>query len=152
MNKGEVWVLKDDNDNGRVVAWFECVDGTYTMDGNCYIPYSWHMDGTPFESHFLASVYCKWDGCTHWHFMGEDYQVHDPGSNIDSYYHICGDYCFVEHVRAMCFVWKLACMHNAEAHANLDVEEEYYYSMDQIKQLSDLMLNGYSIVEYKEEQ
>ncbi|WP_407450038.1 hypothetical protein [Fibrobacter sp.] len=148
MNKGEVWLLKDDNDNGRVVAWFECTDGTYTMDGNCYIPCSWHTDGTPFESHFLASVYCKWDGCTHWHFMGEDYRTYNS-DNHDSYYHICGEYCFVDHVRAMCFVWKLACMHNVSLHADSGVEE-YYYGMEKIKALSDLMLDGYSIVKEKQ--
>lgn len=48
---------------------------------------SWSLDNIPLESEFMASVYFKWDGCTHWSFFGEDYQ---QGSDADSYYHLCG--------------------------------------------------------------
>lgn len=53
---------------------------------------------------FLADLYIKLDGCSHWRFFGEDYYK----DNISSYYHLCGfKYC-ERMFRAICFAWKLA--------------------------------------------
>ena len=83
--KGDVYYLKDPN--GYVISKFEQTDDY--MTGYCYECIGWNGPDSrnPCDWSFFTSVYCKWDGCTHWHFCGEDY---DPTAREkpDSYYHI----------------------------------------------------------------
>lgn len=98
------------NDNGYTVSKIEVTDNDRCLIGNCYQAVSWSTDKTPLDWHFVTGVYCKFDGCTHWNFFGEDYdpEIYGQGDKIDAYYHICGPECFIEHIRNMCFVWKVA--------------------------------------------
>ena len=147
MAKGDVYYLIDDRD-GYINAKFEQTDDF--MEGNCYSAYSWYEGGVPDGWEFFASVYCKWDSCTHWRFKGEDYNPEDK-SEHDSYYHICGSYTLLNHVRLMCFIWKIAPMIISEDHFykynKFDgsyIRDEYFDS-EEIKQLTELMLKGYTI-------
>lgn len=144
--KGDVYYLKDNN--GQIGYKFVVGDDDFCLQGKCYEAYSWNMDGTPYEYSYVAGVYCKWDACTHWYFRGEDYETE---GEADSYYHLCGGYSFMGHIIAMCFVWKLAeqiisdCEHTKSLHVSGYIHDEYY-DHERIKQLIELVLNGYEIV------
>lgn len=146
MAKGDIWYLKDKNDDDRIVAKIEFTDDYCT--GDCYEPYSWYGDDTPAEWHYVACFYCKWDSCTHWWFRGENYDVEIDGSG-DSYYHLCGTHCFTNHIRNMCFVWKVAAMTLVESHKRnyRDLAKDIcrdYFDKNTTK-LIELMLDGYVI-------
>lgn len=139
--KGDIWYLKDDD--GQIGYKFVVENDDFNLIGKCYEVWSWYVDGTPCEYGFVADAYCKWDACTHWNFYGENY---DPEitQKPDSYYHLCGGYSFMGHIIAMCFVWKLAeqiISENSSGYVN-----DEYYDHERIKQLIELVLNGYEIV------
>ena len=48
---------------------------------------------------YIGFGICKWDGCSHWYFTGEDIEDHD------SYYHICGSHCYTDFVTALSFIF-----------------------------------------------
>ena len=134
--KGDIYYLKDKT--GSYTHRFEVDTDDNSLMGVCYIEDS--------EDSFVADVYCKWSACTHWRFNGHDYY---PGSasEPDPYYHLCGGYSFMEHITAMCFVWKLAEQINANIHPNLtDDVHESYNDHDRIKKLIETVLDGYEIV------
>lgn len=139
--KGDVYYLI--NSDGYTTCKFEFTDDY--MTGVCYECYTWDTHKNPLEYHYVADVYCKWDSCTHWWFRGQDY---DSGDN-DSYYHLCGSGCFTDHIRAMCFVWRLAAMtlikdENYSKSLKPDIAR-YYIGDDKTRQLVSLMLDGYTI-------
>ena len=111
--------------------------------GVCYSAAGWGPNGTPVNWKFVADTYCKEDACTHWYFLGEDY---DPESisedNGCSYYHLCGGYSFLDHLTSMCFVWKLMAMLLGETRGDV---ADSYYDRGRIKQVIDSVLNGYEI-------
>lgn len=149
--KGDIYYLK--NRDGEVSHKFEVSDDDFCLSGKCYEAYAWDLNGTPLEYSFVAGVHCKWDACTHWYFYGEDY---NPDAEVDekeqdSYYHLCGGYSFMNHIVAMCFVWKLAEQIITKdpwtiKHGNAGYINDEYYDHERIKQLVDLVLNGYEIV------
>lgn len=147
--KGDVYYLKD-RDDGQIGYKFVVEEDDFRLVGKCYEAYSWFVDGTPYEYDYVAGVYCKWDACTHWYFHGEDYV---PGINEDkdSYYHLCGGYSFMGHIIAMCFVWKLAEQiisnsEHAKQHNMSGYINDEYFNHERVKQLINLVLNGYEIV------
>lgn len=141
----ETYYLKDNE--GCPIAVFE-VDkrNGYSVMGRCYSPYSWNVDNTViYDKHLVADVYCKWDSCTHWRFWGEDWQ--EEGDETDSYYHLCGTYRFSNHIRCMCFVWKLVAMLMCESDDNRGLyTQEYYYETQEIRDLIEFILKDHSIV------
>ena len=61
---------------------------------------SWHPDSkTVCAGLFLGNAYIKWDGCTHWHFYGEESK--GEKEKADSYYHLCGSYDFMIFIYGM---------------------------------------------------
>lgn len=119
------YYLKD-KDNGAIYSKIEVTDVDRCLIGKCYSAYSlsdYSMLGV-LGWNFVADVCCKFDGCTHWHFFGERYDpetdaaTHD--NEIDAYYHICGPECFIEHIRNMCFIWKVAEMALIDSYDNYD--------------------------------
>lgn len=134
--KGDVYYLKDTTDHNRIVAKFVVENDDRTLMGDCYSAVSWYSDGSVCDYDYFAGVYCKLDSCTHWYFYGEDY---DPElkNEKDSYYHLCGAGCFMEHIRLMCFVWKLASI--------ITGSSDDYFDNDEIKKLVDTMLKDYFI-------
>lgn len=58
-----------------------------------------------YEKHFVASVYFKWDWCTHWNFYGMDYDP-ETDKEKDSYYHICGSFFMTRWMIMFAFVRK----------------------------------------------
>lgn len=140
MENDTYYLKKNDGD---IELKFVVTDDRYSSSicGNCFEYHSWRLDGTPVESSFVASVYCKWDTCTHWWFYGEDY---DPEfDDKDSYYHLCGRRCFKGHIRAMCFIWKL-CAELLKSRDESDIVDDYYD--DEITTLIDFMLKDYTII------
>jgi hypothetical protein len=146
--KGDIYYLKDRD--GRISHKFVVEDDDFRLIGECYEACSWELDGTPYQYSYVAGVHCKWDACTHWYFSGEDYEseeIEEP----DSYYHLCGGYSFIGHITAMCFVWKLAEQIISESNWAKTKKlsgciHDEYYDHERIKQLIDLVLNGYEIV------
>lgn len=145
--KGDIYYLK--NPRGYIVAKFEQTDDY--MTGVCYECSGWGGSDLkdPCDWSFFADVYCKYDSCTHWNFFGEDYNPNTKEGR-DSYYHICGDYCFLDHVRMMCFVWKIAedilvesC--GSGAYNTAEYTREAYSGSKKLKHLVDYMLDGYTI-------
>jgi hypothetical protein len=149
MAKGDTYYLVDCD--GRIVAKFE-QDKEY-MSGACYECTSWVENGstgnydTPCDWSFVARVYCKYDACTHWYFCGEDYDA-ETNEELDGYYHLCGAYFFTRHIRHMCFIWKLAPMIISEDpyfKEHMAYIDEGYFDSDEIKNLVETMLKGYTI-------
>lgn len=134
--KGDVYYLKDTTDHNRIAAKFVVENDDYALTGKCYDAVSWYSDGSPCDFHYVADVYCKFDACTHWYFYGEDYDP-ESGGEKDSYYHLCSTYGFNDHIRCMCFVWKLA-------HQLVDLDC-YYFEDELTEQLVDMMLKDYFI-------
>lgn len=146
----ESYFLKDTNDNDKIVMIFEVIEKNEAfVDGVCRTVSSWECAGDNLivsDVEYLADVRCKFDGCTHWYFEGEDYDPNDQ-NDPDSYYHLCGEYCFVNHIRAMCFVWKL-CYQLLEEISQTEQRcsiEEYYFENKLTVDLVNSMLNGYKI-------
>lgn len=154
MAKGDIYYLKDKS--GMIVAKFEYTDNY--MTGVCHAATSWIDDGNgnynvPCEWDFVADVYCKWDSCTHWWFRGEDFDPDIDGSDHDSYYHLCGTHCFVNHIRCMCFIWKLGYMYQLE-YGNEYIRscaDEWYLDNEELKQLIDFTLKDYTIEKVEKE-
>ena len=152
--KGDRYFLR--RNDGTIVGIFEVdSDDYHSVIGKCYEPYSWFTDvDLPCESHFFANVYCKWDSCTHWNFYGENYdpELEETSPGLDSYYHICGEHCLHNHVRLMCFIWKLVSdimtINRRKAGSDFsdfsDVTEEYF-GCPLTKDLCELMLRGHDI-------
>lgn len=113
------------------------------IEGACYAAVCWTPDKMPIDWAFVADTYCKADACTHWYFFGDDY---DPESKSEdngcSYYHLCGGYSFMDHLTSMCFVWKLMEMLLGE---NRNYVADSYYDHERIKQVINLVLDGYVI-------
>lgn len=133
--KGDIYYLKRKSD-GEIVARFEQTEEY--MSGHCYL-----------DDLYFARVFCKSDSCTHWNFNGETYIEHLDStiSGTDSYYHICGSYCLADHIRTMCFLWKLAVdiLSEGEDEEHKEYVTNEYFDTDEIKQLVTLMLEGYVI-------
>lgn len=137
------------NSDGCVVARFDAEKITeWYIDGKCYSAISWFENNVVCDWHFVCDVCCKFDGCTHWYFKGED--TYDDEGPHDSYYHLCGAGIFADHIRCMCFVWKLAYMLMTDAHYDKNEDpghlDNYYWDTEEIEALCKLMLDGYSIV------
>ncbi|MBR2389271.1 MAG: hypothetical protein IKA94_00560 [Mogibacterium sp.] len=138
------------NKDGEIWAKFEITDlheGS-SLDGQLYEATAWSGcdQKTPIEWSFIADIYGKWDSCTHWWFRGEDC---DPElkTEKDSYYHLCGGYCFAGHIRNMCFAWKVMCM---VLSGNRD--DSYaleYYTEGSIGEVIEFMLKDFTIEEEK---
>lgn len=141
MDKPKTYYLKDEE---KIVAKFVFDDVDY-FEGACYECVNWFCDEqyTPSRWLFHSSVYAKWDGCTHWNFYGEDF---DEGLNESSYYHLCGHCNFENHIRLMCFVWKLAMDYHLKD-TKKDIHSTEYTKQEYKTNLIDVMLDGYSIIE-----
>ena len=149
--KGDIYYLKDHN--GHISHKFVVDDDDFCLEGRCYEVVTWNADWSPYEYDFVADVYCKWDACSHWRFYGEDY---NPDAELDekeqdSYYHLCGGHSFGNHIRAMCFVWKLAEQTLTKhprtiATENVGYTHESYYELEYVEQLVEAALNGCEIV------
>ena len=102
---------------------------------------SWFTDCSHniYEKKFIAEVHWKWDFCTHWRFYGEDYnECLGDETEKDSYYHICSDHS--DYIRMFAFIRKLM--------YTLLGDEQTLYS-DEDKELDELILKGFEIVEVK---
>ena len=108
----------------------------YFCDFTIYKATSWESDYSDiYEKKFIAEVHWKWDFCTHWYFYGEDYY---ESAEKDSYYHICSDHS--DYIRMFAFIRKLM-------YSILGDEQNWYYDKD--KELDELVLKGYEIMEVK---
>lgn len=146
--KGDTYYLK--TVGGDILGKFVVdQDDYFSVTGKCYEATSWDAKtGEVYSWLFHSGVYCKWDGCTHWNFKGEDYDPEIDGSE-DSYYHLCGEYSFNRHIQLMCFVWKLVATlmiarNKEENNIQLDIEENYF-ELSVTKDLVELMLDGCTI-------
>lgn len=148
----KVYYLK--NPAGIIISKFVVEKATDAyVCGTCYLVTSWTTDNKPIDEEFFVQAYCKWDSCTHWYFYGEDFN--ELSKNVDGYYHLCGSSCVLNHVRAMCFIWKLVADIMAELSGvgddyDPDIIEEYFDG-DDITNLCALMLKDYTIEEVKNE-
>lgn len=141
----ETYILRE-TQSGFIHSKFEVLFRCEAyIEGACYVAIAWEASDKkiPAEWEFVADTYCKTDACTHWHFYGEDY---DPESKSEdngcSYYHLCGGYSFMNHLTSMCFVWKLMEMLLGETR---DYATDSYYDHERIKQVINLVLDGYVI-------
>ena len=150
--KGDVYYLKR-KDDGEIIAKFE-QDQDFGS-GDCHEVVAW--SGTthePIEWHFVAGVAFKPDSCTHWYFNGEDYDP-EVAESSDSYYHICSPFGFQDHIRNLCFIWKVMPMILAEdtpynpyiineQHAinNIEFIMNSYFEVPNVNRLIDMMLDG----------
>lgn len=147
MKKGDIYYLKRDLGN-EIVGKFEITDFVpmvpydepCSVTGICSRVVTWTADTPhiPLEYEFVAHVYCKWDSCTHWNFFGEDHFDDEDAHN--SYYHLCGAHCFADHIRMLCFVWKLMAILMPSS------MDEYLEESQEIGDIIPLMLDGYSII------
>lgn len=148
--KGDIYYLRDNT--GYISHKFVVDDDDFGFEGECYEGRAWDPDTLiPFEYDYVAGVCCKWDACSHWYFRGEDYNPDDKENEADSYYHLCGGYTFGNHIRAMCFVWKLAEQIISKQPriietGNVGYTHESYYEPEYVKQIVDIALKDCEIV------
>ena len=139
---GKTYYLKHDD---YVIAKFEKEDEEYGFAGQIYTCCSWIGDDNdrkrPYEYIFHSHVICKWDGCTHWYFDGQDV------GDVDFYYHLHRD--GLENFFAtMSFVWKLAADHWIKYIKETRKDNSYMYVEDEYKsELVDYILKDYEITE-----
>jgi hypothetical protein len=147
--KGDIYYLKDHN--GHISHKFVVDDDDFCLKGRCYEVITWNVDFTPDEYNFVADVYCKWDACSHWRFYGEYYDPDADEKEPDSYYHLCGGYSFMNHITAMCFVWKLAEQIISKDPWTIstgtvgDINDEYF-DHERVKHVVEMALNGCEIL------
>lgn len=144
------YILKDKKD-GRPVSRIVLDTGLNYID--CYEIHGWTRDEKtgkdiiPYDEYFVAHVYARFDGCTHWWFRGEDYE---PGTDegFDSYYHICGEYCLLSKMIQMAFIWEVAAQQHSEWRG------EFYDGEYRLDEVRKLLLSDYEITteELKEEE
>ena len=149
MAKGDTYYLVDKRDN-TLAAKIVITDDYCT--GICYEAFGWYKpdDGTEgVDYRYFCEFYSKWDSCTHWWFKGEDYDEETKNEH-DSYYHICGSPCFENHIRNMCFVWKVSAMvllkleqHEDSSYLRREIADNYFDK--KINALIKLMLENYEI-------
>ncbi len=137
----KIFYLKDNQD--YIVSKFEMPEDDI-FSGFAYDCISWDGETKkPLDWKFHSEVYAKWDGCSHWRFYGEDYNVKEDKCNnegVDSYYHICSS--FEGFIRTMCFIWKLAGNYHKKENPSNDFTIEEY----DLK-IIDFMLKDYTILE-----
>ena len=132
--------LKDSDEYPIFEVEIEKLD-EYFCDFTIYKVISWFTDCSHniYEKKFIAEVHWKWDFCTHWRFYGEDYDKSlGDEAEKDSYYHICSDHS--DYIRMFAFVRKLM-------YTLLGDEQDWYSDKD--KELDELILKGFEIVEVK---
>lgn len=112
----------------------------YYCDFIIYQATSWASDCLDiYEKKFIAEVHWKWDFCTHWWFYGEDYDKSlGDEAEKDSYYHICSG--ISDWIRLFAFIRKLM-------YSILGDPQNWYSDKD--KELDELVLKGFEIVEVK---
>lgn len=126
--------------DGYIYCKFEPKSDEY-FEGTAYDCVSWSCpDKKPAEWLFHSEVSCKWDGCSHWWFFGENYNGNYEES-ADGYYHICSQ--FESFITTMCFVWRLARDFLRKKHPELreDIDEEFNLK------IVDMMLENYEIIQ-----
>lgn len=135
MNDEKRAILKAeliDTDENQVVGIFTMSNHyPVSISGQLEQVISWEGDGQPYEKEYFASVTVKWDGCSHFHFTGED--RHDG----DSYYHICGVGSYISHMRMLHFAYAIM----VEYVGGADILEAYEYRM--LQELG--LLEGFEI-------
>lgn len=154
--KSDIFYLRDSE--GAIVASFKQTSD-YSMEGAVRTYSSWTMDNNGNytvpgdDGELLAEVYCKWDSCTHWNFFGEDF-VNGVTEKPNAYYHLCGSPSFMDHIRAMCFVWAIAPGILSECIPTATFENVYdeYFDSDKINELVEFMLKDYTIEKVKKDE
>lgn len=137
MNK--LFYLRDKN--GYIIAKFEIKNNENLCEGTCYQCHQWDGEtNKPSLWDFFADVCCRWDGCSHWYFKGEGYNLEDELPN-DSYYHLCGKYGFEEFVALLSFIWEVA----RRININSPLVEEFESN------LVEKVLSDYKIEEVEKE-
>lgn len=137
----KTYYLKDNND--MVIAKFEQPKDDI-FSGITYMCESWDgKTNEPLEWSFHSEVYAKWDGCSHWWFRGEDYNL-ETEEKEESYYHICSS--FQTFILIMCFVWKIAGEYHKE-----DLTKRHILSSLTTEEY-DLELIDYMLKDYKIER
>ena len=139
-----------DKDDGRIYSKIEATNITRCLMGICYSAIGWSSDmDFVLDWQFVADVYCKFDSCTHWNFYGERFDPEtETSEGADSYYHLCGPECFTEHIRNMCFIWKVAEMVLTESYPDdtyRDIVRENYEVGGLAGRLVEMMLKDYVI-------
>jgi hypothetical protein len=90
-----------------------------------------------YEKHFVATVYWKFDNCTHWNFYGMDYDPEDKDKDINpGYYHICGSFFMTRWMIMFAFVRKVM---------NEILGDKTNDYSDSDKQLDEHLLKTYTI-------
>lgn len=141
------WFLKRKGTD-NVVAYIE-EDEDHSSEvalvGTAYTPSTWDHKDNILEADFHSEFYLKWDSCTHWYFRGEEYDDKLFESDSNSYYHLCGAYCFDLHMIVMAFVWEVAkrCISRFD-HNHIKNDTIKYY--DESK-FASVLLEDYEIVE-----
>lgn len=144
---GDTFILKCKKDN-EILTKFEMTSEIENMFcGDCYSAIAWAAFDKKevLNWEFVCHAYCKFDGCSHWWFYGEDFHDgNDFVNDANSYYHLCGPECVFAHVRDICFVWKVAEQWLSEAYPNIDIYD-YYGDHERLNQIIDIILDDYII-------
>lgn len=80
------------------------------IEGSLYYIIGTTLDNNPCDYQFITDAYIKWDACSHFCFYGEGYDKFEDGEELekDSYYHICGGHNYLDFIRGIAFIYKLA--------------------------------------------
>ena len=80
------------------------------IEGSLYYVIGTTLDNNPCDYEFITDACVKWDACSHFCFYGEGYDKFEDGEELekDSYYHICGGHNYLDFIRGIAFIYKLA--------------------------------------------
>lgn len=123
------------NEEGMVISVFTNRNSfDFAVSGEIEYVHSWDVDYKPIGSDFFASVTVKWDGCSHFTFLGEDYK---DEKSPDGYYHICGINNYIDFMRQLHFAYEV--MVEIVGIERIDEKEE----LQELRKLG--LLEGYTI-------
>jgi hypothetical protein len=127
------------NEDQNVVTVFEIeeISKSY-ISGTLKTVNSWDEENEyDCDFDYIAGVFIKWDGCSHFNFKGEDYNENKE-ETIDGYYHLCGVDMYIDLMRSLSFAYQI--MVDQIGEDELYEKEEY----QELKKLN--LLDKYTIV------
>ena len=95
---------------------------------------------------YINESIVKWDGCSHINLYGEDALV-EPA---DSYYHVCGSWCYANMINSYLMINQVACMELNNNHP--ENKKQFFKECKYLNNLLEVFNKEYEIKEIDKSQ